>query len=281
MEPEQAEDFDSPALMALRDVWDAYVEGEADSDDVVGVVHQIAASLEQHLDVLQEQVNQGTSDVYDPIFSSVCKAFMSHLQALKHMLKEFQGEADDGRCFFEEGYEMAQKATNQMMEAHHKTMARIESKAPSFGGLPVATGRLEQRSLWEQDFVLNSGTGEVQLESFLRLKKFLESYSRGEISASRVGEIVSQTKEAIMDQARQNISIMSRLGIGSPREQRLRKAFSDSGLTITRVIACLDRVQITLKSLNAQALTQCLGELEQVCRQLACSYREVWEVTRS
>lgn len=281
MEPDAAGDFDSPALMALRDIWDAYVEGEVDDEDVVGVIHQIAASLEQHLDVLQEQVNQGKSDVYDPIFSSVCKAFMNHLQALKHMLKEFQGETDDERCFFEEGYEMAQKATNQMMEAHDKTMARIDSKAPSFGGLPAATGRIEQRALWEQDFFLNPQTGEVQLESFLRLRKFLESYSNEELSASRVVEIVSQTKQAIMDQARQNISIMSRLGVGSLREQTLRKAFSDSGLTITRVIACLDRVHITLKGSNPQALSQCLGDLEQVCWQLACSYRVVWEATRS
>ena len=267
--------------MALRDIWDAYAEGEVDDDDVVGVIHQIAASLEQHLDVLQEQVNQGKSDVYDPIFSSVCKAFMSHLQALKHMLKEFESESDDERCFFEEGYEMAQKATNQMMAAHDKTMARIDSKAPSFGGLPAAAAKVEQRSLWEQDFFLNSRTGEVQLESFLRLKKFLESYSRGEVSAARVGEIVSQTKQAIMDQARQNISIMSRLGMGSPREQTLRKAFSDSGLTITRVIAGLDRVLIKLRGSNPQALGQCLGELEQACWQLACSYRVVWEATRS
>lgn len=281
IEPDEGGDYDSPALLSLREIWDAYLEGEADDGDVMGVIHQIGASLELHLDVLQEQVNSGKSDVYDPVFGTICRAFMSHLEALKHMAKEFAADKDEEQSYFEEGYEMAQEATNQMMAAHDGGMQRIAAKAPQFGNIPVLSGQDMKEPLWKQELVADDKTGNPQLKSFLVLKSTLQAFGRSDASLESIQELITKTKTGIQAQARENISMMARQGSRSPKERALRQAFADSGLAITFVVASLDRLYITVAGPNPSSVEMSLAQLESACAKVAVCYRRIFESTRS
>lgn len=118
---------DTPALAALLDAWEAYQEYEALDEDVIGVLHQIGLSVEQHLQGLERQIASGEATVDDPVVCAIGEAFVSFLKAVKMMLKQFEpdvGEEDTSR--FEIGFQLARQATQQLIAAHSGFLAAAE-----------------------------------------------------------------------------------------------------------------------------------------------------------
>lgn len=122
--PDEFGNYDSPALALLRDIWNEFLDGEVDEAAVVGIIHQVGVSLEQHIDALQIQVDGGRSDVYDPAFAEIASAFMAHLRAVESMAREFEQDPKSPhyKNYFELGYERAQKATNRLMGSHNRVL---------------------------------------------------------------------------------------------------------------------------------------------------------------
>ena len=128
--PDEFGDYDSPVLKLLREVWNRFLEGSAEEDDVLEAVRRARGQVDSHLDNLQAQVDANISDPASPLFRSVARAFVEHLEALRLMEREFEMSPDDPEYqdFFEQGYMQAQEATNRMMQAHEATLDHIDKE---------------------------------------------------------------------------------------------------------------------------------------------------------
>ena len=132
--PDADGNYDSPALIALRKVWEDYCEELATDDDVLSVIHEIGAFAHHEIDILEGQLEDGTSDPENESFRSIFEGFEALLEACEIMLLEFaeeipedMEEPEDG--FFVQGFDLVQEATNQMMKGHESAMAHIEEMA--------------------------------------------------------------------------------------------------------------------------------------------------------
>ncbi|MBT9583953.1 hypothetical protein IV102_11470 [bacterium] len=116
----------------LRSVWDAYVHGEATPEDVLGVLDTVTGFINFELETLRQQALKGISDPESPTFQKIVGAFELHLEAIDRMAEEFPDESDSeddlGEAFLE-GFGLAQKATQQLIEAHAQTMEHIQAMA--------------------------------------------------------------------------------------------------------------------------------------------------------
>lgn len=120
---------ESPSLSMLRAVWGAYGKGEAGPEDVLGVLDSVTGFINFELETLRQQAERGISDLNNPTFKRIVGAFELHLEAIDIMAEEFpEDEGGTGERFLE-GFELAQQATLQLIEAHQSTMQHIEAMA--------------------------------------------------------------------------------------------------------------------------------------------------------
>lgn len=134
LKPELPEDPRSPSLSMLRSVWQAYLLEEAGPDDVLGVIDQVTAFIQFELDTLQKQAEQGQADPQSATFQKIVAAFELHLEALDEMALEFAEPAEEETpgppgAHYQRGFNLALKATGQLVEAHRGAMEHIEAMA--------------------------------------------------------------------------------------------------------------------------------------------------------
>lgn len=121
---------ETPAMAALIDVWEAYKMSEASDKDVIGVVHQVGLSLEQHLVGLEKEVARGRSSLQDDTVTLIGGAFVRFQKAIKLMLEQFTpGTSWTHRNPFESGLELARSATRKLLIAHQRFLEEAERDA--------------------------------------------------------------------------------------------------------------------------------------------------------
>ena len=124
---------ETPALAALLDAWEAYLDYEALDEDVIGVLHQIGFSADQHLRGLEEQIASGRTSVEDPVVCHIGEAFASFLKAVKMMLRQFEpGVMDEDTSRFEAGFKLARQATQRLISVHSGFLAAAEEESWTF-----------------------------------------------------------------------------------------------------------------------------------------------------
>ncbi len=120
------QNYESPALATIRRVWSAYQEGQATSEDVLGVLSQVAGFVQFELATLADQAEKGVARADDPIYRQIVSAFQSHLEAVEVMVGEFSQEEPTG-AEFSRGLELARAANDLMLEAHNQAMEHIQA----------------------------------------------------------------------------------------------------------------------------------------------------------
>lgn len=123
-------DFDSPVLKRLRETWNNFLEESSGPREVIRAINWAQQQVDQHINKLQRQVDSGVSDPLSQTFQTIARAFVEHLNALQLMRKEFRYPPGSPlyQNFFEQGYERAQEATNQMVQAHQNKLQHIQQK---------------------------------------------------------------------------------------------------------------------------------------------------------
>lgn len=120
------QNHESPALATIRRVWAAYQEGQATSEDVLGVLSQVAGFVQFELATLADQAEKGVARADDPIYRQIVTAFQNHLAAVEVMTSEFSLEEPSG-AEFARGLELAKAANDLMLDAHRQAMEHIEA----------------------------------------------------------------------------------------------------------------------------------------------------------
>jgi len=119
----------SPSLSMLNCCWRDYLREQADADDVLAVLGQVTQFIEFELETLRQQIVQGISDPDNPTLNAIVKAFELHLDANEKMAQEFADESVEFGESFVSGFVLAQKATQQLIDAHQNTMEHIQAMA--------------------------------------------------------------------------------------------------------------------------------------------------------
>lgn len=122
---------DSPSLSMLRNCWAAYLDEQATEEDVLGVLDTVQGFIQFELDTLQQQVEQGISQLENPTFQKIFGAFERHLEGLDRIALEFDPEVTELEVgsYFQEGYQICLEATGDLIDAHQQTMEHIEAMA--------------------------------------------------------------------------------------------------------------------------------------------------------
>ncbi len=219
--PDEFGDYDSPVLKSLRKVWNRFLEDAADEEDVLQAVRQARLQVDSHLDNLQAQVDANISDPEAPLFRSVARAFVEHLEALQLMEREFDASPDDPEYddFFERGYIQAQEATNRMMRAHEATLEHIEEESwttcPSCDARNLVTNRechscrlalpkqvqmVSQRgrqSFLAEEVTVKPVSGGTVTENFLSVKRAVDRWLENGGGLSLVLSTIGEVRESM------------------------------------------------------------------------------------
>ena len=265
--PDEFGDYDSPVLKTLREVWNRFLEDAADEDDVLGAVREARLQVDSHIDNLQAQVDANISDPDAPLFRSVARAFVEHLEALELMEREFDLSPDDPEYddFFERGYMLAQAATNRMMQAHEATLEQIDKEGWTACGscgarnlvtnrechscrvvLPKEVRMVSQRGrqsfLAEEVTVQPSVDGTVT-ENFLSVKRAVDRWLDQREGLSSVLGTIGEVKESM----RLHLEDISRLLDSlTAEEQGVSSALLETDNRVSESLNSLSRLERAL-----------------------------------
>ncbi len=122
-QPDADGNYSSPPLTAVKKCWDAYLEGQAELEDLTLTLQAYMDRVHLELNRLDAQVVQGLSSAKDPSFSAIVAGFEKQLEAVEEMALELE-EPEQGHM--EAGLLLAQKANNFLAQAHQRLLARVE-----------------------------------------------------------------------------------------------------------------------------------------------------------
>lgn len=115
----------TPALMAILDVWEAYLDGDAGKEDVVGVLHQVGFAAEQHLEHLEALITQGRSSMDDPFVAQIGTAFARLIKAVGRLEQALE-EAAPNETEFSAGLDMVRGATQALLSSHSQFLRDVQ-----------------------------------------------------------------------------------------------------------------------------------------------------------
>jgi hypothetical protein len=122
-QPDADGNYSSPPLTAVQKCWDAYLEGQAELEDLTLTLQAYMDRVHFELNGLDAQVVQGVSNPKDAVFSAIVSGFERQLEAVEEMALELE-EPEQGHM--EAGMLMAQRANNLLAQAHQRLLARVE-----------------------------------------------------------------------------------------------------------------------------------------------------------
>ena len=296
--PDEFGDYDSPVLKTLREVWNRFLEDAADEDDVLGAVREARLQVDSHIDNLQAQVDANISDPDAPLFRSVARAFVEHLEALELMEREFDLSPDDPEYddFFERGYMLAQAATNRMMQAHEATLEQIDKEGwtacGSCGARNLVTNREchscrvvlpkevrmvsqsgRQSFLAEEVTVQPSVDGTVT-ENFLSVKRAVDRWLDQREGLSSVLGTIGEVKESM----RLHLEDISRLLDSlTAEEQGVSSALLETDNRVSESLNSLSRLEraLTEPQPKTAVVRVRMVELETLSKGVAESYHQL------
>ena len=296
--PDEYGDYDSPSLRDLRDVWNRFLESGATEEEVLDTIRETRVNVDRHIDQLQAQVDMNTSDPNSPLFRSVARSFVDHLEALSLMEKEFEVCPDDPDYddFFERGYLMAQEATNRMMEAHEKAMIRIEkagwTACTACGARNLVTNRechtcrtilpkvlemvsLRGRQTFVAEEITTSTASEGQVtQNFLVVKGVVDQWLRGELKLASVLRTVAQVRESLTVHLEENGRMLGSIAGETSKDQAVRAALIKTEEAVSAFLESLGRLTRALSEPDPKTpvVRVRMVELEKRSGQVAESY---------
>jgi hypothetical protein len=110
--PQEQENYDSPILRKLVDIWDEYDSEEIDQEDVLDALDRIEQLTLDQLESMEEGAKCPEVDILEPNRIAIIRAFEDHIAALEKMRDFF---FVDTPGLVEDAFDMLQHATNQLI----------------------------------------------------------------------------------------------------------------------------------------------------------------------
>ncbi len=301
-EPDENGDYDCPALVALRRVWNDYCEEIASPEQVMDTISEIGRFCQHNLGLLEKQVEDGVSNPEDPAFSLILEAFEMMLEACEYLALEFVEpdpedeveEPEEG--FFMLGIELVQEATNQMMEGHNLALDHIqaisevnclfcsqknsrESQRCSKCGRtlpnsvnPAGGSSFEAVNTEGLDKSGSEPQGEFT-RNYVTVAQTISGWQSGHISPEQLLEVLDAVEEALAahleDTERQESQLRQ---APQAQQQALLQAVALTQEGLEASLAGLERMRDALEREDETQLSLAMSEFESASRQMVASY---------
>lgn len=300
-EPDEDGNYDSPALRALRRVWEDFVDEKAEEAHVMGVVAELDRFANAQLAQLNRQIEEGTAKTEEESFKLIYEAFEILLDATDMMAFEFvepeeeMEEPEEG--FFLTGLELVQEATNQMMEGHnlalehiqatseiccmfcnHKNPRGIERCQKCGRALPKMPGQPVQSSftaVQEEGLDRKSGPrGANVTENYVILAQGVGLWRENQIDAERLFEGIEEIEQRLIDHQNDLPDQRFMVEDQAPEHQReaLLEAIDLTQEGLERSLAALDRMKLAFEKEDDTYLELGLSEFEEASKLLVQAF---------
>lgn len=119
--------FDSPALQSLQGVFDDYDQETVEEDEVLRVIGNVEAYVKAQIEEMETAAKSSNVDPHEPNRVAILDGFYDHLRGLEKMRAFFAGGEDE---LIDEGFELIQTATNQMVRGFQGLIEDAERLTP-------------------------------------------------------------------------------------------------------------------------------------------------------
>lgn len=300
-EPDENGDYDCPALIALRRVWNDYCEEIASPQQVMDVIAEIGKFSQHNLGLLEKQVEDGVSNPEDPAFALILEAFEMMLDACEYLALEFVDpdpddeieEPEDG--FFLYGVEMVQEATNQMMEGHNLALDHIQAisevnclfcgqknsretqRCSKCGrNLPQSANRASSSFEAVNAEGLEKSASEPQGEftrNYVMIARTVSGWQSGHTTPDQLAEVFDRVEQALVAHLEDTERQEKQLAQAPPAQQQaLAKAITLTQDGLEASLAALERMREAFEQEDETQLSLALVEFEAASRQMVASY---------
>lgn len=302
-EPDENGDYESPALVALRRVWNDFCEEIATEEQVLDVVAEIGRFCQHNAELLESQIESGVSDPEDPGFALILEAFEMMLEACEYLALEFVEpdpedeveEPEEG--FFPYGVELVQEATNQMMQGHTLLMQHIQeiseincifcsqpnsrenqrcSKCgrvlPQIGS-QQPSGSFSAVSAEGLDGPQTQGSEGELTRNYVFVARAVSGWQSGHTSPEELAQVLEGVEQNLLahleDTERQQVQLKK-----APAEQQaaLMEAVLMTQEALDASLAAVERIQSSFENEEETHLQLGLNEFEEASRSMIVAY---------
>lgn len=115
-EPDENGDYETPALMIIRDMWDGFLDKEVKEEELRENINEMLREVEERMEMIKAGVEEMGDAEDNEVNVAVSKAFDLHKKGLDMTLKFFESGDEEmiGR-----GIDLVQQGTNMLMKGLH------------------------------------------------------------------------------------------------------------------------------------------------------------------
>lgn len=267
------ENFSSPALQALEEVWDDYEAEQAEEDEIRKVIARIESFVNEKILEMEKDADSAEVDILDPNRVAILGAFQDHLTAL-NVMRQALGEADYDSI--DHSFEILQSATNRMVQGlagiveDSERYSRIrcvrcstENKCgASFCSQCAAIlPKVEQENVTR--LIATEGDKESSDETtpdYIEVAEAHEGWAEGQLTAEEFYQVLQQVRERQVDHYEEVDNELRELS-GTPEESAYCEVLQTFLSAIEQAALALDRMLSGLEQGQAESVESGLDDL--------------------